>query len=205
MTSQHLGYMRVSTTAQHLEQQEDALRAAGVERIFEDKMSGARSDRPGLLALLDHARPGDVVTIVALDRLGRSTIQVLTTLNELHQRGIRVRSQRESLDFSTPLGQAVATIMSALAEMEVALIRERAAAAREAARARGKQTGRPRVLSEPQAALAKKLRASGTSPTLIAKTLGCSRATIYRVTEEAEAWPEKSQTPSADTCVPSRT
>lgn len=184
MTAQHLGYMRVSTTAQHLEQQEDALRAAGVQRIFSDKMSGARSDRPGLLALLDHARPGDVVTIVALDRLGRSTIQVLTTLTDLHQRGIVVRSLRESLDFSTPLGQAVATIMSALAEMEVALIRERASSAREAARVRGKQIGRPRVLTEPQAALAKKLRASGEPIALIAKTLGVSRASVYRYTGE---------------------
>lgn len=186
MTSQHLGYMRVSTTAQHLEQQEDALRAAGVERIYEDKMSGARSDRPGLLALLDHARPGDVVTIVALDRLGRSTIQVLTTLNELNQRGIFLRSIRESLDLSSPLGQAVATIMSALAEMELSLIRERAAAAREAARARGKQTGRPRALTQEQAALAKKLRVSGTSVTEIASTLGVSRASVYRYTESAE-------------------
>lgn len=182
MTAQHLGYMRVSTTAQHLEQQEDALRAVGVDRIFQDKMSGSRDDRPGLLALLDHARPGDTVTVVAIDRLGRSTVSVLQTIADLNQRGIVLRSLREGIDFSTPVGQAVAGIMASLAEMELALIRERAAAAREAARARGRQTGRPRVLSEPQAALARRLRASGEPIAIIARTLGVSRASVYRYT-----------------------
>lgn len=170
MTAARLGYMRVSTTAQRLEQQEDALRAAGVERIFEDKASGARDDRPGLLAMLGHARTGDTVTVVALDRLGRSTLQVLSTLRELHERGIAVRSLREQIDFSTPVGQAVATIMSALAEMELGLICERAAAAREAARARGRQVGRPPALTSEQAALARRMRRAGESIAVIASS-----------------------------------
>lgn len=182
MTAAHLGYARVSTGQQSLDQQHDALRVAGVERIFQDKASGARDDRPGLLALLDHARTGDTVTVVALDRLGRSTLQVLSTLRDLDERGIVVRSLREQLDFSTPVGQAVATIMSALAEMELALIRERAAAAREAARSRGRHVGRPPVLTPEQAALARRMRQAGEPIATIATTLSCSRATIYRVT-----------------------
>ena len=184
MTAATFGYARVSTLQQSLDQQLDALSGAGVTRVFSDKMSGAKADRPGLAACLDHVRAGDVLVVIALDRLGRSTLQVLSTLQELHARGVIVRSLRESLDFSTPLGQAVATIMSALAEMELALIRERAAAAREAARARGKQTGRPRVLSEERAALARRMRANGEPIAIIASTLEVSRATIYRYTEE---------------------
>lgn len=160
MSAQHLGYMRVSTTAQHLEQQEDALRAVGVERIFQDKMSGGRDDRPGLLALLDHARSGDIVTVVAIDRLGRHTVSVLQAITEPNERGVVLRSLREGIDFSTPVGQAVAGIMASPTQMERELIRQRAAAAREAARARGQQTGRPCVLTETQASLARRLRNS---------------------------------------------
>lgn len=185
--AQHLGYMRISTSQQHLEQQQDALEAAGADRIFADVMSGARDDRPGLLALLDHARPGDVISVCALDRLGRSTIHVLQTLNQLHERGIIVRSLREGIDFSTPVGQAVAAIMASLAQMERELIRERAAAAREAARSRGLQVGRPAALTPADAALARRMRASGEPIAIIARTLGVSRATIYRYTAEGDA------------------
>lgn len=181
----HLGYARVSTGQQSLDQQWDALRGAGVQRVFEDKASGAQDNREGLLALLDHARTGDTVTVVALDRLGRSTLQVLSTLRELHERGVAVRSLREQIDFSTPVGQAVATIMSALAEMELSLIRERAAAARQAARARGRLVGRPPVLDVEQAALARRMRQAGEPISVIARAVGCSRATVYRVTSKA--------------------
>lgn len=183
-TAEHLGYMRVSTTRQTLDQQEDALRAAGCTRIYSDKLSGVRDDRPGLLALLDRARAGDTVTVVALDRLGRSTIHVLQTLSELNERRVIVRSLREGIDFSTPVGQAVAGIMAALAQMERELIKERAAVAREAARVRGRQVGRPPVLDASAAALAKRMRTAGEPIAVIARTLGCSRATVYRVTAE---------------------
>lgn len=123
--------------------------------------------------------------MVALDRLGRSTLQVLGTLRDLHDRGIVVRSLREQLDFSTPIGQAVAMIMASLAELELSLIRERAAAAREAARSRGRQVGRPPALTPAQAALAMRERQAGVPITTIASNLGCSRASVYRYTEES--------------------
>lgn len=189
MTAHHYGYARVSTGQQSLDQQRDALEAAGVDRIFEDTASGARADRPGLLALLDHARTGDAVSVVALDRLGRSTLQVLSTLHDLHERGIVVRSQREQLDLGTPAGRMVAAVFAALAELERELIRERAAAAREAARVRGRQVGRPPALSPEQAALVRRERQAGVSITAIAASLGVSRATVYRysASEEDEA------------------
>ena len=187
MTAKHFGYARVSTSNQTLDQQIDALTLAGVDKVFSDKLSGLKEDRPGLLALMDQAREGDAVTVIALDRLGRSTVQVLGTLRELHDRGVVVRSLRESIDFGTPVGQAVAAIMSALAEMELSLIRERAAAAREAARARGRYTGRPRALTSDQVALARRMRSSGEPIPVIAKTLSTSRATIYRATSDGAA------------------
>jgi DNA invertase Pin-like site-specific DNA recombinase len=187
---EQLGYVRVSTSQQTTDQQRDALKAAGVERIFEDVMSGARTDRPGLQELLDYARVGDTVTVVALDRLGRSTIHVLQTIEELHKRGIILRSQREGVDFSTSVGQMVAAIMSAMAEMERSLIRERAAAAREAAHARGRQTGRPRALTDGQSALARRMRIAGEPIPTIAKTLNVSRATVYRAIAVSKEAPE---------------
>lgn len=182
MTAMTLGYARVSTGQQSLDQQEDALHAAGCAKVFSDKLSGVRSDRPGLETCLDQLRSGDTLVVMALDRLSRSTIQVLTTLRDLDERGVVVKSLREQLGLSTPTGRVVAAVMSALAELELSLIRERAAAAREAARARGKQTGRPRVLDVSAAALATRMRASGEPIASIAKTLGVSRATVYRYT-----------------------
>ena len=178
MTS--LGYARVSTTHQTLDQQLDALRAAGVERVFDDVMSGARNDRPGLAALLDYARQGDTVTVVALDRLGRSLSGVISTIDELHHRGILLRSLREGVDYSTAVGRMVAGIFAALAEYERTLINERAAAAREAARIRGRPVGRKRSLDAAKVEQARILRASGQTVSEICSTLAVSRATLYR-------------------------
>ena len=178
MTS--LGYARVSTTAQTLDQQHDALNAMGVERIFEDKLSGARADRPGLAALLDYAREGDTVTVVALDRLGRSLSGIIRTIEQLQGKGVALKSIREGIDYSTPVGKMVAGTFGALAEYERTLINERAASAREAARARGRQVGRKRVLNESKIAQARILRANGQTMAEICSTLGVARATLYR-------------------------
>ena len=186
---QQLGYARVSTGRQTIDQQLDALAAAGVTRTFQDVMSGTRSDRPGLRELLDYARTGDSVTVVALDRLGRSLTGVIRTIEDLQSRGITLRSLREGIDFSTPTGRLQAAIFAAMAEYERELIRERAAAAREAARFRGRQVGRPRALTTEQAATAVTMRAAGISISAIATTLRVSRASVYRYTETAEGTP----------------
>jgi DNA invertase Pin-like site-specific DNA recombinase len=184
MTS--LGYARVSTSHQTLDQQHDALTAAGVERIFDDVMSGTRDDRPGLAALLGYAREGDTVTVVALDRLGRSLSGIVKTVEDLHARGILLRSLREGIDYSTAVGRMVAGIFASLAEYERTLINERAAAAREASRVRGKHVGRPARLDAEQVALAKRMRASGETISTLVATLGVSRATVYRALEKSD-------------------
>lgn len=180
-----LGYARVSTTKQHLDQQIDALEHHGVDRIYTDKWTGRNNDRPGLRELLEHARPGDTVVVVALDRLGRSLTGIIETIAELQERDISVISLRENLDFTTPTGKMMASIFAALAEYEVDLKAERAAAAREAAAARGRHTGRPRSLTDEQVALARRMREAGESASTIAATFGVSRATLYRALERA--------------------
>jgi DNA invertase Pin-like site-specific DNA recombinase len=187
-TSTQLGYARVSTEHQSLDQQVDALAAAGVEgnRVYSDKLSGTstRQERPGLAALLDYAREGDAIVVVGIDRLGRNAAEVMTTIRELGKRGIVLRSLREGIDTSNATGRMVAGVLASLAELELELGRERRAAAREAPRARGQSIGRPKALDDSKTALAQRMYASGESAGTIAATLGVSRATVYRVLAE---------------------
>lgn len=180
-----LGYARVSTGHQSLDQQVDALTAAGVDsaRIYSDKLSGTstREQRAGLGALLDYAREGDAIVVVGIDRLGRNAAEVMMTIRELGERGIVLRSLREGIDTSNAAGRMIAGVLASLAELELELGRERRAAAREARKARGQAIGRPKALDAQKAALAQRLHAAGEPATIIASTLGVSRATIYRV------------------------
>ena len=184
-TGTSLGYARVSTEHQSLDQQVDALVAAGVDgaRIYSDKLSGmsTREQRPGLAALLDYARQGDAIVVVGIDRLGRNAAEVMTTIRELGERGIVLRSLREGIDTSTAAGRMVAGVLASLAELEIELGRERRAASREARRARGQSVGRPKALDEARAGLAQRMHAGGEPASTIAATLGVSRATVYRV------------------------
>jgi DNA invertase Pin-like site-specific DNA recombinase len=187
-TGVQLGYARVSTGHQSLDQQLDALTAAGVDanRVYSDKLSGTstREQRPGLAALLDYTRPGDAIVVVGIDRLGRNAAEVMTTIRELGKRNIVLRSLREGIDTSNATGRMVAGVLASLAELELELGRERRAAAREARRARGQAIGRPKALDESKAALARRMHGSGEPVTTIAGTLGVSRATVYRVLAE---------------------
>jgi DNA invertase Pin-like site-specific DNA recombinase len=190
-TGAQLGYARVSTAHQSLDQQLDALTAAGVDpnRIYRDKLTGTstREQRRGLAALLDYTRAGDAIVVVGIDRLGRNAAEVMTTIRELRDRQIVLRSLREGIDTSNATGRMVAGVLASLAELELELGRERRAAAREARRARGQHIGRPKVLDEKKAALAQRMHRSGESASTIAHTLGVSRATVYRVLAEQSA------------------
>jgi len=186
-----VGFARVSTDRQSLEAQHDALTAAGCERIFSDKLSGSRDDRPGLAGLLDYTRTGDVVVVVALDRLGRSLSGIIRTVEALTEAGALLRSLREGIDYSTATGRMLAAIFPALAAYERELMHERVAAARDAARARGRHTGRPPRLTD---AHARQVHACGPrgsrSPTSSeVRSFGVSRATIYRALSQDALFP----------------
>ena len=180
-----LGYARVSTGHQSLDQQLDALAAAGVasDHIHTDKLSGTstRGQRPGLAALLAYARPGDAIVVVGIDRLGRNAAEVMTTIRDLGKRDIVLRSLREGIDTGTAAGRMVAGVLASLAELELELGKERRSAARDARRARGQHVGRPKALDQSKADLARRMHASGEPVKTIAATLGVSSATVYRV------------------------
>ncbi|WAC93571.1 recombinase family protein [Mycobacterium sp. Aquia_213] len=187
-TGTKLGYARVSTGHQSLDQQVDALIAAGVDsvRVYSDKLSGTstREQRPGLAALLNYAREGDAIVVVGIDRLGRNAAEVMSTIRDLGKRKIVLRSLREGIDTSNATGRMVAGVLASLAELELELGRERRSAAREARRARGQSIGRPKALNASKAALAQRMHASGEPASSVADALGVSRATVYRVLAE---------------------
>jgi DNA invertase Pin-like site-specific DNA recombinase len=188
VTGTQLGYARVSTGHQSLDQQVDALTEAGVDatRVYSDKLSGTpkREQRPGLAALLDYARPGDAIVVVGIDRLGWNAAEVMATIRDLRDRDIILRSLREGIDTSNATGRMVAGVLASLAELELELGRERRTAAREARRARGQSIGRPKALDNSKAALAQRMHASGESASTVAAALGVSRATVYRILAE---------------------
>jgi len=180
-----VGYARVSADHQSLVAQTDVLTAAGCGRIFTDKVSGVLEDRPGMAALLGHVRAGDSVVVVALDRLGRSLSGVIRTVETLTGAGVLLRSLREGIDYSTATGRTLAGIFGALAGYERELMHERAAAARAAARARGRHTGRPPRLTATQVRQVRTLRAGGSSIGELVAGFGVSRATVYRALDPA--------------------
>ena len=176
-----VGYARVSTLDQTMALQEDALHHTGCERIFHDTMSGSVTARPGLAEALTYVRPGDVLVVWKLDRLGRSLAHLITIIQDLQSRNIGLRSLQENMDTTTPGGQLIFHIFGALAEFERALIRERTHAGLAAARMRGRVGGRPRSLSPDQVAMAQHLLTRPDMTTQkVADALHVSRATLYR-------------------------
>jgi DNA invertase Pin-like site-specific DNA recombinase len=144
-----IGYARVSTREdrQLLDRQLDALRAAGCERIFDDRMTGIQADRPGLIACLDHLRTGDVLVVLDLDRLGRRAHDLIGLIEDLEKRGVAFKALNSPMDTTTPAGRAFLQIQAAFAEMERNLIRQRVKEGLAAARACGRHGGRPRVMT----------------------------------------------------------
>ena len=175
-----VGYARVSTLTQTLEQQTEQLTAAGAGRIFHDVMSGARDDRPGFTECLNYLRSGDTLIVWRLDRLGRNMRSIVNTLHDLTERGVTVKSIHDGVDTSTSTGRMVAGILMSIAEYERELVRERTALKLEHARKSGVKFGRPAKLNADQAALARRMKDSGETAATICRTLGIGRTTLYR-------------------------
>lgn len=179
-TGAQVGYARVSTVEQHLDQQITALSEAGCERIFKEKASGTRADRPELAKALDYMRPGDTLVVWRLDRLGRSLRHLVETVAALGDAGVGFRSLHESIDTTTSTGRLVFHIFAALAEFERDLIVDRTQVGLAAAREKGHFGGRPPALTPEQTGLAQALRAAGTSYIEIARLFSVSDRTVRR-------------------------
>ncbi len=176
-----VGYARVSMQEQNPALQLDALTAAGCEKVFTEKASGAQRDRPDLAAALSYMRSGDSLVVWKLDRLARSLPQLIETVATLEDQGIGFRSLTEAIDTTTAGGKLVFHIFGALAEFERSVIRERTRAGLKAARDRGRKGGRPPALSAADLAVAKALlRDPAITVDEVATRLKVSPATLYR-------------------------
>ncbi|MDO1449185.1 recombinase family protein [Rhodocytophaga aerolata] len=179
-----IGYARVSTQDQNLELQLDALKAAGCEQIYKEKVSAASTDRLQLQKMMDSLRNGDTVVVWKLDRLGRSLKELIERVTNFQQKGIGFISLNDSIDTTTPQGRLVFNIFASLAEFEREIIRERTKAGLAAAKARGRQGGRPKGLSKEAISKVHAAKAlferKEKSAIEIAKILGIGRATLYR-------------------------
>lgn len=182
-----LGYARVSTDDQDLTLQRDHLRAAGCNKLFAEKVSGARRARPELDRMLDHLRPGDVVTVTRLDRLARSTRDLLDVAERIRSCGAGLRSLAEPwADTTSPAGRMVMTVFAGIAEFERSLILERTRTGREAAKARGVQFGPRPTLSPAQLDHAKQLiEHEERAVSEVADLMGVHRSTLYRALSRA--------------------
>lgn len=175
-----IGYARVSTEDQNLDLQRAALKAAGCEPVFEDQVSGTAVRRPGLDDALDRLRAGDSLVVWRLDRLGRSLPHLIETIRLIGDKGAGFRSLTESIDTTTAGGRLYFHMMGALAEFERALIIERTRAGMKAAKARGVEVGRKRVLTPAQISHARQLVNQGESPSAVARSMRVGRSTLYR-------------------------
>lgn len=177
-----VGYARVSSLGQSLDAQRESLTAAGTSRLYSEKESGARSDRPQLARCLSVLEAGDTLLITKLDRLARSTKDLLTILEELKAKKVGLKSLGDSwLDTTGPMGQFIVTMLAAVAELERHTILERTNAGRARAMANGIKFGPPYKLTEYQRQEALKRRANGETLTAIAKTFNVSYMTIARL------------------------
>ena len=175
-----IGYARVSTQDQNLTLQREALINAGCEKVFEDKVSGTRADRPGLSKTLEMLREGDTLVVWKLDRLGRSVKQLVDMVSELNKQGIQFKSLTDSIDTGTTSGRFFFHVMASLAEMERELTIERTRAGLEVAKKLGRKGGRKPKMTDSKIESAKKLLSSGVPPKEVAKNLSVAVSPLYR-------------------------
>jgi len=176
-----IGYARVSTHEQNLDLQNDALKAAGCEKIFSDQISGATTIRPELEKAKEVLRKGDTLVVWRLDRLGRSLKNLIDWMSYLEKEGIALQSLHETIDTSTPTGKLVFHLFAALAEFERNLIKERTLAGLSAARSRGKKGGRPKSLQADKIKIAIDLYNKKEIPVnQICEMLKISKPTLYK-------------------------
>ena len=177
-----IGYARVSTSGQTLDAQLEQLGGAGCDQVFKETVSGARSDRPELKKALDSLSDGDVLIVTRLDRLARSTRDLLDIVHTIETKGAKLKALTDSwADTTSPTGKLILTVLGGLAEFERSLIAERTTEGRERAKRAGKRMGRPPKLSTYQRDVALKMRSEGQDNAEIARVLGVSRSTISRI------------------------
>lgn len=191
-----IGYARVSRIDQHLELQTDALKTAGVEKIFTDKMTGAKMEREGFNELLAFVRENDIVIVWRLDRLARSLKDLIEISSKLEKKNVQLVSLTENIDTTTTTGKLFFNIFGALAEFERNLIIERTRAGLDAAKARGRTGGRKPTLNEEKFNMVKRLLETSNDFAAIARTVKVSERTIRRVAKNEYKKDKETPAPS---------
>ncbi len=181
-----VGYARVSTDEQTSGLQLDALKAAGCQRIFQDKLGGALRSRPQMDRALAELRAGDTLVVWKLDRLGRSLRNLLEIAETLHDRDVALRSLTEHIDTATAAGKMLYSVLGAVAQFERDVLRERTVAGIRAAQARGEHVGRPPALTASQIREARKMLDRGENASHVARVMRVGRSTLYRATAEVD-------------------
>ncbi|MAK59357.1 MAG: hypothetical protein CMK09_00070 [Ponticaulis sp.] len=177
----HYGYARCSLTSQNISMQVEQLKRAGCERVFVDEgVSGAKSERPGYNELLRVLKPDDTLTVYKLDRLARSTRDLLDKIDHLTKLGVRFKSLTEHIDLDTAAGELMMHLLGSFASFERQLLIERTKAGMASAKSAGKHIGRPAVMDAPKIDRATKLLSEGSSVAVVASVLGVGRSTLYR-------------------------
>lgn len=174
------GYARVSTDAQNLDRQLDALKKYGIDVIYNEKMTGTKKDRPELNRLLERITKGDTVVIESLSRLGRSTKDLIELTELFKSKGVRLVSLKESIDTESSTGKLLFTLMSALAQFERDTIADRTREGLRSARARGRTGGRPKVNSDDVKKAVKLYNTQQYSVKEIEELTGVKKSTLYR-------------------------
>jgi DNA invertase Pin-like site-specific DNA recombinase len=181
-----IGYTRVSTQEQNLNSQIDALKSAGAEHIFSDKLTGKNAARPGLVDAMKFLRTGDTLRVYSTDRLGRSMTDVVTIVNQLGERGVEFKSLTEPFDTATPGGELFFHICAAFAQMNGRIISDRTRAGLASAKARGRLGGRPTVMTPERIAIARHMRAEKATWETIATALGVGISSVRRALDAPE-------------------
>lgn len=177
-----IGYARVSTAGQSLETQLEQLSAIGCSQIFKEKISGAQGERPELLSALDALKGGDTLVVTRLDRLARSTRDLLDIVDRIESKEASLKSIADTwADTTTPTGKLILTVLGGLAEFERSLIAERTSEGRDRARREGRRLGRRPKLTAHQRRLVQQWRTEGQDNAQIARCLGVSRSTVSRI------------------------
>lgn len=187
MTNKTFGYARVSTVDQNPASQEDALRRGGADEVFVDFFTGTKASRPELDKVLTQLRSGDSLMITRLDRLGRSTKDLLELVTKLDDLGVILIVLEQQINTASAEGRLFFTMVAAFAQFEREIMRARTIDGLAAARSRGRNGGRKPALSNSQTEIAKSLVSAGQPISQVAKDLGVSRPTIYRALEKSHS------------------